>query len=140
MAKIEVHADRVVIQLTASEKGFALRRRDVVIERAAITSALITDDPWLWIRGVRSPGVHVPGQLAMGTWRHLGGRDFVLARSKRRAVVIDIDADETRIEGEDAAEGAFSAFSRVILSTAHAADLISALRLEDGGKRTHTTD
>ncbi|MEB4615048.1 hypothetical protein [Leucobacter sp. M11] len=142
MARIEVHEDRVVIQLTTSEKALAMRRRDVVIERSAITSALITDDPWIWIRGVRSPGTHVPGTLAFGTWRNLGGRDFVLARSKRRAIVIDLDQDLARAgtgAHQDEEDGEFDDFSRVILSTSHAAELITALRLEGDERSVHST-
>lgn len=127
MARIEVHADRVVIRLTASEKTLSLRRHDVVIDRSAITSALITDDPWIWIRGVRAPGTHLPGRMAIGTWRNLAGKDFVLARAGREAIVIDIDVPNGA--EEDGWVNEFSAFSRVIVSTAHAAELIRALRL-----------
>lgn len=128
MARIEVHADRVVIRLTASEKALSFRRHDVVIDRSAITSALISDDPWIWIRGVRSPGTHLPGRMAIGTWRNLAGKDFVLARAGRDAIVIDIDVP-TGVEEDGAWVNEFSGFSRVIVSTTHAAELIRALRL-----------
>lgn len=118
MARVEVFPERVVIKLSNPERALALRRADVVLDRDSITSALITDDPWVWLRGVRSPGTHLPTKLAMGTWRGLGGKDFVLIRSGRPAVVLDFDVPDD--------EG----FERVILSTGHAADLIRALRLE----------
>ena len=118
MARVEVFPERVVIKLSRPERALALRRADVVLDRDSITSALITDDPWVWLRGVRSPGTHLPTKLAMGTWRGLGGKDFVLIRSGRPAVVLDFDVPDD--------EG----FERVILSTGHAADLIRALRLE----------
>ena len=35
MARVEVYPDRVVIQLTATEKVLAMHRRDVVIDRDA---------------------------------------------------------------------------------------------------------
>lgn len=131
MARVEVHEDRVVIRLTRAEKVTSLRRRDITLDRAAITSAVITADPWVWIRGVRSPGTHVPGTLAAGTWRSFAGRDFVLARKGRDAVIIDLDTTP------DAAEdrgwvGEFDPFARVVLSTTHAGDLVRALRLDDG--------
>ncbi|GAB2557147.1 hypothetical protein [Leucobacter ruminantium] len=128
MARVEVHQDRVVIRLTAAEQLTAFRRRDISLDRSAISSAIITDDPWVWIRGVRAPGTHVPGRLATGTWRNSAGRDFVLARSGRDAVVIDLDLPGHR--GERGWIGEFDEFSRVIVSTTHAAELISALRLE----------
>ncbi len=129
MARVEVHADRVVIRLTNAEKVSALRRRDLTLDRAAITSAIITDDPWVWLRGVRSPGTHVPGTLAAGVWRSFAGRDFVLARKGRDAVVIDLDVPPAA-EEDRGWVGEFDPFTRVILSTTHAAELVAALRLD----------
>lgn len=129
MARVEVHADRIVIQLTTAEKVATLRRHDITLERAAISSAVITDDPWLWIHGVRAPGTHVPGKYAAGTWRNLTGRDFVLARSGREAVVMDFERPEHPDEGGGWV-GEFDQYSRVILSTVHAADLMRALQLD----------
>lgn len=129
MARVEVHSDRLVIKLTASEKLAAVRRQDVTLDRAAIKSAIITDDPWVWIHGVRAPGLHVPGKYATGTWRNLTGRDFVMARSGREAVVIDFERPEHPDE-ERGWVGEFDQYSRVILSTVHAAELVRALRLE----------
>ncbi len=138
MARVEVYPDRVVIQLTATEKALTMHRRDVVIDRTAITSALITDDPWVWLRGVRSPGTIIPGKLAMGTWRSFAGRDFALVRSKRSAIVIDIDVPEGAEENQGWV-GEFDPFARVILSTTHAAELITALRL-DGDAPVYRTE
>lgn len=134
---MKVFPDRVVIALTASEKALAMHRQDIVIDREAITSALITDDPWVWLRGIRAPGTHLPGRLAVGTWRNLAGRDFVLARRGRAAIVIDLDVPE----GADEDHGwvtEFDGYARVILSTSHAAELIQALKLEGG--EVFTTD
>lgn len=137
MARVEVYPERVVIRLTAAEKPLAIRRRDVVLSREAITSAVITDDPWVWIRGVRSPGTHLPGKLALGTWRGPGGRDFLLARSGRPAVVIDLDVDE-RVAEDRGWVGEFDHFARVILSTNHAVGLVRALRLDDSADTDET--
>lgn len=139
MARVEVHPDRVVIRLTRAEKLTSMRRRDITLDRAAISSAVITEDPWIWLRGFRSPGTHVPGTLAMGTWRSFAGEDFVLAKKGREAVVIDLDtapaaADDRGWVGE------FDAFGRVILSTSHAADLVRALRLSDDDRVTVDTE
>ena len=139
MARIEVHEDRVVIKLTTAEKTVALRKRDIVLDRSAIRSAVITEDPWVWIRGIRSPGAGLPRGLAYGTWRHRGGRDFVLARRGREAVVIDldvpVDADENR-----GWVGEFDTFTRLIVSTVHAADLVRALRLDGAAYAADTTE
>lgn len=135
MARVEVHGNRVVIQLTAAEKALSLRRRDITLDRSAITSAVITDDPWVWIRGVRAPGTGLPGKLAFGTWRNLSGRDFVLVKSGREAVVIDLDVSEGAERGW---VGEFDSFARVVISTVHATELVRALRL-DGPEETVVT-
>lgn len=116
MADLFVHRDRLEIHLTSAEKALALRRGDVVIQREHIRSAAITQDPWIWIRGIRSPGSVIPLVLSVGTWKFHGGKDFLLVKGKNRpAVVIDLEGSE---------------FSRVIVSTPQAATLIAALRSE----------
>jgi hypothetical protein len=143
MARIEVHPDRVTISLSRSEKLLSFYRKDIVINRLWVRSALITDDPWIWMRGIPSPGTHLAGRIACGVWRGLGGEDFLLVRGKHKAVVIDIDVSSTMTPeaGEQAdSDDEFSHFGRVILSTAHAAELIRALKLdEQSGSRVHTT-
>lgn len=138
MARLEVFADRVVIKLSAPERALALRKRDVVLSRDAITSALITDDPWVWLRGVRSPGTSIPSKMALGTWRGFGGSDFAVIKSGRPAVVLDFDVPEDGVN-EPGWVGEFDTFARVIVSTDHAAELISALRLE-GESAVFSTD
>lgn len=130
MARIEVHRDRVVIRLTTPERAVSLRKRDIVLDRSAIRSAVITDDPWVWIRGFRSPGASLPGGLAYGTWRTRHGRDFVLARRGRSAVVIDLETPEDA-DVNKGWVGEFDTFSRVIVSTVHAATLVRALRIDE---------
>ncbi|MEC5185575.1 hypothetical protein RCH12_003052 [Cryobacterium sp. MP_3.1] len=115
MASLRVHPDRLEIHLTAAEKTLAFRREDVVIQRENIRSVTITDDPWIWVRGIRAPGALVPLVLAVGVWKFHGGKDFLAIKRRRQAVVIDLTGDD---------------FARVILSTNHAPDLIASLKLE----------
>ena len=112
---MRVHPDRLEIHLTAAEKTLAFRREDVVIQRENIRSVTITDDPWIWVRGIRAPGALVPLVLAVGVWKFHGGKDFLAIKRKRQAVVIDLVGDE---------------FARLVLSTNHAPDLIASLKLE----------
>lgn len=116
-----------------------MHRKDVVIDRSAITTAIITDDPWIWLRGVRAPGTYLPGRLAYGTWRNLAGRDFVLARRRRAAVVIDVDVPEEAEEGRGRIRG-FDDYSRIIISTAHAVGLVQALHAPGDASEVFTTD
>ncbi|MFF1876787.1 hypothetical protein [Leifsonia sp. NPDC058230] len=116
MADLHVHPDRLEIHLTPAEKVLALKREDLVVPRDSIRSVAITEDPWIWIRGIRAPGASVPLTLAVGTWKFHGGKDFLLIKGKQRAaVVIDLEGEE---------------YSRVIVSTQHSSKLIEALRLD----------
>jgi hypothetical protein len=139
MADLHVHRDRLEVRLSRAEKLLALRKDDLVIPRGAIRSVAITQDPWIWIRGVRVPGSAIPLTLAIGTWKYHGGKDFLIVKGKSRpAVVIDIEQpdgmDETDAQADGAspvAEGAGTiadGYDRVIVSTLHATKLIEALR------------
>jgi hypothetical protein len=116
MASLRVHPDRLEISLSTAEKSLSLRREDIIVQRDNIRSIAITDDPWIWIRGIRAPGTIIPLALAVGTWKFHGGKDFLAIKSKRQAVVIDLIDEE---------------FSRVILTTKHAPELIASLKLID---------
>jgi hypothetical protein len=109
-----VHTDRIEVHLTPAEKSLALRADDIVVQRDDIKSATITDDPWIWIRGIRVRGSAIPLVVAVGVWKYHGGSDFVIAKGKRPAVVIELAAGE---------------FTRLIVSTNHAGALIDRLKL-----------
>lgn len=123
MASLRVHPDRLEIQLSAAEKALALRRDEISVPRSAIRSVTITDDPWIWIRGIRAPGALIPLVLAIGTWKFHGGKDFLIIKNKRQAVIIDI-ADEE--------------YARIIVSTNHAVDLVDTLNV--GGEAAEAAD
>lgn len=120
MANLRVHPDRLEVGLTAAEKILGVHAHDIVIPRELIRSATITHDPWVWIRGIRAPGAYIPLTLAVGTWKNHGGSDFLVVKGKRPAVVLELEADER------------NPYSRLLVSTAHAANLIDSLRLEPG--------
>lgn len=116
MARLRVHNDRIEVHLTPAEKTLALRTDDLVLQRDDIRSATIADDPWVWIRGIRRRGSEIPLVVAVGVWKYHGGADFVIVKGKRQAVVLELAAGE---------------FSRIILSTNHAAALIDRLKLTE---------
>jgi hypothetical protein len=132
MADLHVHRDRLEVHLSTAEKLLALRKDDLVIPRDAIRSVAITQDPWIWIRGVRVPGAAIPLTLAIGTWKYHGGKDFLIVKGKSRpAVVIDIEQPDGIDETDAQADGASpiaDGYDRVIVSTLHATKLIEALR------------
>ncbi|WP_308471208.1 hypothetical protein [Rathayibacter sp. AY1F3] len=114
MPVVTVLPDRLELRLTAAERLLAFHRSDVVVDRSSIRSATVTEDPWIWVRGIRAPGTAVPLTLAAGTWKFHGGKDFLLIKRTASAVVIDL-VDED--------------YSRLIVSTKHAPELIAALQL-----------
>jgi hypothetical protein len=102
--------------LSGAERAMAFRKGNVVIERSTITKVQLTDDAWTWLRGVPSPGTHLRGVVAMGTWRSAGGDDFAVVRRRRPSAVIDLEGHPE--------------FQRIILTTRHGLELVQALRLE----------
>ncbi|WP_440709158.1 hypothetical protein [Herbiconiux sp. YIM B11900] len=114
MAVLFVHTDRLEIRLTRAEKVLSLRRTDLVVPLESIRSAALTDDPWVWVRGIRAPGAAIPLTLAVGTWKFHDGKDFLLVKGTRTSVVIDLEGQE---------------FSRLIITTSHSIELLRALRL-----------
>ncbi|MFT4305822.1 MAG: hypothetical protein QM604_02915 [Microbacterium sp.] len=116
MVTLMLDSAQLEVVLSATEKALAVRARNVVIPRPAIARVQLTDDPWTWLRGVRSPGTYIPATIAVGTWRYAAGRDFAVIRRNRPGVVIDLAEHEE--------------FQRVILSTRHALALVRALRLD----------
>ncbi|MFT4211485.1 MAG: hypothetical protein QM626_06385 [Microbacterium sp.] len=118
MVTLMLDQAQLEIVLAPTERALAVRARSVVIDRSTIARVQLTEDPWTWLRGVRSPGTYIPGTLAAGTWRSAGGKDFALIRRKRAGVVIDLDGHDE--------------FQRIILSTRHGLDLVRALQRETG--------
>ncbi|MEI5582835.1 MULTISPECIES: hypothetical protein [unclassified Agromyces] len=114
MANLRVHNDRLEVHLTPAEKTLAMRSADVIVQRDDIRSATITDDPWIWIRGIRRRGSEVPLVLAVGVWKTHGGSDFVLVKRKRQAIVLELSGGE---------------FARLVLSTSRAAELVDRLKV-----------
>lgn len=116
MVTLLLDSTRLEVVLSGAERLLAFRKGNVAIERSAITKVQLTDDAWTWLRGVPSPGTHVRGVIAMGTWRSAGGDDFAIVRRRRPSVVIDLDGHPE--------------FERIILTTRHGLALVQALRVE----------
>ena len=74
MAQLRVHSDRIEVHLTPAEKTLALRSDDLVVQRDDIRSATITDDPWVWIRGIRRRGTEIPLVVAVTLENAAAGR------------------------------------------------------------------
>jgi len=116
MVTLLLDSTQLEVVLSRVERALAFRKGNVVVERASIVKVQLTDDAWTWLRGVPSPGTHVPGTIAMGTWKSAGANDFALIRRHRPGVVIDLQGNDE--------------FERIILTTRHGLALVQALRLE----------
>jgi hypothetical protein len=116
MVTLLLDSTQLEVVLSGAERAMSFRKTNVVIERSTITKVQLTDDAWTWLRGVPSPGTHLRGVVAMGTWRSAGGDDFAVIRRRRPSVVIDLEGHPE--------------FQRVILTTRHGLALVQALRLE----------
>lgn len=116
MVTLLLDSTQLEVVLSGAERAMSFRKGNVVIERSTIVKVQLTDDAWTWLRGVPSPGTHLRGVVAMGTWRSAGGDDFAVIRRRRPSVVIDLDGHPE--------------FQRIILTTRHGVALVQALRLE----------
>lgn len=117
MVTLLLDSTRLEIALSGAERALAFHRGNVFVERSQIAKVQLTDDAWNWLRGVASPGTHVRGIVAMGTWKSAGAADFVIVRRHRPGVVIDLDGHDD--------------YERIILTTRHGLELVQALRLDD---------
>ncbi len=116
MVTLLLDSDRLEVVLSRAERTLARHSGNVVVSRADIVRATVTQDAWIWLRGVPSPGTYVPAVIAMGSWRSGAGLDFALVRRRRPGVVIDLDGHDR--------------FERLVLTTRHGAELLTALSLE----------
>jgi hypothetical protein len=116
MVTLLLDSTQLEVVLSGAERAMAFRKGNVVVERSTITKVQLTDDAWTWLRGVPSPGTHLRGVVAMGTWRSAGGDDFAVIRRRRPSVVIDLEGHPE--------------FQRIILTTRHGLELVQALRIE----------
>ena len=90
MARIDVTDEAVVIRLSTFEKVAGLLG-DQEIPLAAVTDVEVVSDPLTAMRGLRAPGLAVPGRTRIGTWRGGGRRQMVRVRAGRQAVRIGAD-------------------------------------------------
>ncbi len=88
---MEVAGGRVEVVLSQKERLAALRG-DVSAALDEIAAVRVSPHPFGELRGIRAPGTGVPGVIAIGTWRHRGGKDFVAIYRRRPAVVVELAA------------------------------------------------
>ncbi|MGY1809019.1 hypothetical protein ACI8AF_16745 [Blastococcus sp. SYSU D00669] len=105
MATLQRTADTVRVSFTPAEKLGGLVR-DLEVPRSAVTGVALVTDPLADLRGLRAPGLGVPGVRKIGTWRRRGTRTLVSIRRHQPAVRVDLSGqryDTLLIGADDAA-------------------------------------
>ncbi len=106
MAHIRLSDNNVRIELSLWEKIFGLMG-DRAIPRSSITEVTLETDPLGATRGLRAPGLGVPGSVKIGTWRGQGRKMYVCIRRSTPAVRLEtpgLDRDAFLVSVADAAE------------------------------------
>ncbi|MDI3329781.1 MAG: alpha/beta fold hydrolase [Micrococcus sp.] len=89
MAQLTVTSKDLVVTLSAGEKIAALHR-DLRIPLDAIESVRVVADSLGAVRGLRAPGLALPGLTRIGTWRRPAGRSFVVAHRAQKGLHITL--------------------------------------------------
>ena len=91
MSAVQVDGDVVRVRLTRAEKVAGLVG-DLAIALDDVTAVDVVDEPMVATRGVRAPGLGIPGRRKVGTWRGRGRREFVCVRRGEPAVELTVRA------------------------------------------------
>jgi hypothetical protein len=109
MTTVRVHEATLDITFTTTEKVVGLVR-DQRIPLGAIRSVEVVPDGLGAVRGIRAPGLALPGRRMVGTWRSRSGKALLAVRGGRPALRLTL-------EGHRYAS---------VLVTAHGADELAA--------------
>jgi hypothetical protein len=85
MATVSRTTDSLSVSLTRGEKIGGLLR-DVTVPLSAVRSAEVVADGLHAPRGLRAPGLALPGRRMIGTWRARGERSMVSVRRGQPAL------------------------------------------------------
>jgi hypothetical protein len=91
MARLIAGGDVLRVHLWYLGRVGAVVPGDLWLPLTAVRSVRVTEQPWSELRGERSTGTHVRGVVALGTFKHLYGRDFVAVYGRGPAVVVELD-------------------------------------------------
>ncbi|MFW3172483.1 hypothetical protein [Geodermatophilus sp. CPCC 206100] len=102
MATITTTSQTVRVTLSRAEKLLGLLR-DLEVPRSAVTSVDSVPDGLSAPRGVRAPGLGLPGVRKIGTWRGQGEKTLVSVRRGQPAVRVRLTGQrfDTLLVGAD---------------------------------------
>jgi hypothetical protein len=89
MATIETTSGTLRVSLTRAERVLGLLR-DLEVPLTAVRSATVVPDGIAAARGLRAPGLGLPGLRLIGTWRRRGHRTLVSVRRGSPAVRVEL--------------------------------------------------
>lgn len=112
MATISLNPRTLSVRFTRLEKVSGLLR-DIEVPLARVRSVAVEDDGLLAARGLRAPGLALPGRRKIGTWRRPGQRTAVSVRAGEPAMRITLGDDR---------------YSALLIGTPAAAQLADELR------------
>lgn len=95
MATVTVRSTDLTITFTRLEKLAGLIR-DLTLDRSTVTGVSVVQDGLKAARGLRAPGLDVPGQRKVGTWRGRGRKTLVSLR--RGAPVLRLELTGARYD------------------------------------------
>ncbi len=90
MSTVRIDPDTVEVRLTAGEKLGALHG-DLRVPRSAIRRVEVVPDGLAAARGLRAPGLALPGRRKLGRWRSRDGTQFVAVRRGEPALRLSLD-------------------------------------------------
>jgi len=105
MATLQLTPTTLRLSFTRAEKLGGLVR-DLDVPLSAVARAEVVADPLPAVRGLRAPGLGLPGIRKIGTWRRRGHRSLVSVRRGQPAVRIDLTGqryDTLWVGADDAA-------------------------------------
>ena len=105
MATLQLTETTLSVRLTRAEKILGLLR-DLSVPRSAVRDVEVVADGLAAARGVRAPGLGLPGVRKIGTWRRPGERSLVCVRRDQPAVRIRLEGqryDVLLVGADDAA-------------------------------------
>ncbi|MEA2185030.1 MAG: hypothetical protein QOK16_41 [Solirubrobacteraceae bacterium] len=89
MATLTPDDDSLLLRLSTLEKLGALHG-DVRVALSAVQAIDAVQHPFRELRGIRAPGTGLPGQIALGTWRYRGGKDFVAIYRGKPGLIVRV--------------------------------------------------
>jgi hypothetical protein len=89
MATVRIDGNRLTVRLSAIEKVAGLLR-DIEVPLQAVTAVEVEPDGLTAARGVRAPGLAIPGRRKIGTWRGRGTKRMVSVRAGQPAIRLTV--------------------------------------------------